>query len=98
MWDVLELNVSVAVTVLVTPVGNVDWLVVGVRIVVALTLRVVDRLICAVRDKDGVAVIVFELVLLAVTVLLVFTVSDCLIVDDSVVVAVIVFDDVDVVV
>jgi hypothetical protein len=37
-------------------------------------------------------------VLLAVTVLVVFTLSDCLILDDSVVVAVIVFDELDVVV
>lgn len=63
-----------------------------------LTLSVPDRDIWAVCDREGVAVIVFELVLLAVTVLLVFTLSDCLIVDDSVVVAVIVFDEVVVVV
>mgnify|MGYP006988307342 CR=1 FL=1 len=43
MRDDLELNVSVAVTVLVTPVGNVVWLVVGVPNIVMLTLSVPDR-------------------------------------------------------
>lgn len=63
-----------------------------------LTLSVPDRDIWAVCDREGVAVIVFELVLLAVTVFVVFMVRDCLILLDSVVVAVIVFDEVVVVV
>jgi hypothetical protein len=39
----LELNVSVAVTVLVTPVGKVVSLVVGVRNRLVLTLSVTER-------------------------------------------------------